>query len=156
MIFHGYTGRYERQGIFNLEEVLPYIGIRQLREFNGDVLSLEGHRCLLLKENRICVSCGIEGLYFAKERTVKRHTSFLKGGIKIVTYSLPIRDDQFCQWHLNMYAMRENGTEIMMTKDHIIPRSRGGPNLMWNYQTMCQPCNSRKGCKILLAKGAGV
>jgi 5-methylcytosine-specific restriction endonuclease McrA len=149
MIFHGYTGRYERQGIFNREEVLPYIGSE--REFNGDVLNLESSRYHLIKLSQTCVTCGIEGLYFAKERSIKRHTKFLSGGIKVVTFSLPRRKGEFPSWHLNLYALREDGTEVMMTKDHIVPASRGGPDKMWNFQMMCFLCNGRKGCTIPLA-----
>jgi len=34
---------------------------------------------------------------------------------------------------------------IMMTVDHIVPRSRGGADHINNYQPMCEPCNSSKG-----------
>lgn len=152
MIFHGMTGRYERNGIFDLEAVLPYIG-EGTHEFNGDLLSLDSHRLLLFKQNIVCVTCGLEGLYFAKERCVKRNTHYIKGGhgLKIVTFSLKERNGELPNWHLNLYGMREDGREVMITKDHIMPRSKGGQDVMWNYQTMCQWCNSRKGCKIPLA-----
>lgn len=151
MIFYGMTGRYERDGIFNLEEVLPYIGGE--REFNGDVLKLISSRYKLMKKSLVCVSCGIEGLYFAKERCVKRHTQYIKGGhgAKIVTFTVANRNGEVPSWHLNLYAMREDGREVMMTKDHIIPKSKGGRNEDWNYQMLCMPCNCKKGCVIPLA-----
>ena len=31
-----------------------------------------------------------------------------------------------------------------MTKDHIIPRSKGGPDCIENFQTMCEECNKKK------------
>ena len=34
-----------------------------------------------------------------------------------------------------------------MTKDHILPKSRGGKNHISNMQTMCCRCNSKKGDK---------
>ena len=32
-----------------------------------------------------------------------------------------------------------------MTKDHILPRSKGGLGIMDNLQIMCEPCNTAKG-----------
>lgn len=34
---------------------------------------------------------------------------------------------------------------ILMNRDHIIPKSKKGGNTDWNYQTMCVKCNSKKG-----------
>lgn len=34
---------------------------------------------------------------------------------------------------------------ILMNRDHIIPKSKKGGNTDWNYQTMCVKCNSSKG-----------
>ena len=50
-------------------------------------------------------------------------------------------------YHFNLYYV--NGDkEILFTKDHIIPASKGGLNTMENYQTMCSPCNYKKGATI--------
>lgn len=34
---------------------------------------------------------------------------------------------------------------VMMTKDHIVPRSKGGPTNWNNLQVMCSICNGEKG-----------
>lgn len=46
--------------------------------------------------------------------------------------------------HFNLYAL-ENKKLILMTKDHIQPRSKGGKNELGNYQTYCCVCNNLKG-----------
>ena len=71
------------------------------------------------------ICCGIEGKYSAKER-----------GDKDVSY------------HLNLYAINDAGEEVLMTKDHIIPKSKDGKNDISNYQPMCVICNVKKGNKI--------
>lgn len=38
---------------------------------------------------------------------------------------------------------------ILMTVDHIHPKSRGGRNELANYQPMCQVCNSLKGNRLI-------
>lgn len=35
-----------------------------------------------------------------------------------------------------------------MTKDHIIPKSKGGADDISNYQTMCERCNEAKGNRL--------
>jgi 5-methylcytosine-specific restriction endonuclease McrA len=43
-----------------------------------------------------------------------------------------------------MYHVESNGQLVMMTKDHIIPSSKGGADTQDNLQTMCNHCNSKK------------
>lgn len=64
-----------------------------------------------------CVCCGKEGAYFqlcGEENSNRRH--------------------------FNLYT--EEG--ILMTKDHIIPKSKGGQNRVSNLQPMCVDCNKAK------------
>lgn len=69
-----------------------------------------------------CACCGIEGKYFGKEK-----------------------DFNAARYHLNLYALDKSGNEVLMTKDHIVPRSKGGASELYNYQTMCVKCNIAKG-----------
>ena len=75
------------------------------------------------------MACGLQASFFALERQVNSKRTN--------------------RYHFNLYGIR-NGVEILFTKDHIIPRARGGSNDQRNLQTMCQPCNTSKGheCKF--------
>lgn len=46
--------------------------------------------------------------------------------------------------HFNLYS--DDG--MLMTKDHILPRSMGGKDCAENMQTMCEECNSKKGNEV--------
>jgi 5-methylcytosine-specific restriction endonuclease McrA len=67
-----------------------------------------------------CVGCGAKGAYFRKTR----------------------QSDQF-RPHLNLYAIND-GHEVLMTSDHIVQKSKGGPTVLENLQPMCDACNCRK------------
>ncbi len=86
------------------------------------------HRYQLFAAKGIsCTKCGIKGLYFAIERGLKDNPN---------------------KFHLNLYGKDENGNEVMITKDHILPRSKGGENRLSNYQPLCYKCNQEKADKI--------
>jgi hypothetical protein len=40
------------------------------------------------------------------------------------------------------------GSRESLTLDHIHPFSLGGPDTVDNLQTLCRPCNSRKGARV--------
>lgn len=94
-------------------------------EFDGDMMKMESQRYRLFKrDGTICVKCKLQGTFFRKER--HEHDK---------------------QYHFNLYGINENGKEILFTKDHIIPKSKGGKNILSNYQVMCYTCNHDKGNK---------
>lgn len=95
-------------------------------EFDGDIIKGNSQRYqTFFTKGTKCVCCGLEGRFFAKERTL-----FNKS------------------FHLELYGIDENGVEVLFTKDHIIPASRGGESTVDNYQTMCVRCNIKKGNKL--------
>lgn len=51
--------------------------------------------------------------------------------------------------HLNLYAIGRRGGLILMNKDHLIPKSKGGENKLYNLVTSCEPCNTLKRDKIV-------
>lgn len=73
-----------------------------------------------------CVKCGLEGAFFLKQKSHKSESTY----------------------HMNLWAIGKRGELVLMTRDHIIPKSKGGPNTLENMQPMCGPCNWRKGNKM--------
>lgn len=123
-----------RKEIYSIEEVKDKVKNvlfekdRQLAkvDFDGDLIKGNSQRYqTFFTKGCKCVVCEIEGKYFAKERHLQDKT-----------------------YHLNLYAVDDNGDEILMTKDHIIPHSKGGIDDISNYQTMCKLCNEAKGNKL--------
>jgi len=132
-----------RKSIYPLEAVLPHIvcpdrprghvksivdgktRYEKLRyNFDGDEIKMSSQRLYVFKEKGCdCVTCGIKGAFFAKEK----HSEYDRN------------------YHFNLYALDEDGNEVLMTKDHIIPRSKGGLDVIENYQPMCTRCNEKKG-----------
>ncbi len=51
-----------------------------------------------------------------------------------------------------IYCEREfvPDSPLMKTKDHIVPRVKGGPNNPINYAAACKTCNELKSGKVLL------
>ena len=96
-------------------------------DMDGDMIKANSQRYQTFFTKGIkCCRCGIEGRYFAKEKNPNAR-----------------------RYHLNLYAVDQDGEEVMMTKDHIIPVSKGGKNTLENYQTMCRKCNVQKGNKLV-------
>lgn len=51
------------------------------------------------------------------------------------------RRDQGCCVYCGRFLTREDPDR---TVDHVIPKSKGGPNRMWNLVVACKACNSEK------------
>lgn len=141
---------YIRHGTYSIDEVLSKRVNPCNKDkdseiiFDGKRVLMNSQRYQLFAEKGLkCAICGIEGKYFALE-------------INLTNYGKKLSQEQINnliengRYHFNLYAVKEDGTEVMMTKDHIIPKSKGGPSCLWNYQTMCWHCNSIiKGSKII-------
>lgn len=86
-------------------------------------VKVEGLRLKSFTRNEPCVSCNRQGVQF-----------------RIATSRYSRKKD----WYLTLWS--EDG--IQMTKDHIVPSSKGGANHLGNIQTMCTKCNSKKGSTV--------
>ena len=126
----------QRKMILTLDEVFPYVlfekpeklGIKSSRQqklIKGEYIKMSSYRYQLFELKGVqCVSCDVKGEFFAMEKT---------GDSK--------------RYHLNLYG-KKDGQDVLMTKDHILPKSKGGLDNMDNFQPMCVYCNSRKGNKV--------
>lgn len=130
----GRVGHYERKGLYTIEEVIPFIQKKDqtMVTFDDDEINMGSIRYKVFAEKLACVNCGIAATFFAKERAVYWHKP----------------SDRYWptshRYHFNLYAVTDRGHVVMLTKDHIYPRSQGGSDELDNLQTMCAPCNSRK------------
>jgi 5-methylcytosine-specific restriction endonuclease McrA len=124
---------YERRGTYSVEHITSLIRSDDEKVLlDGEMVKTGSDRYKLFAKNRYCVTCGTEGLYYAMERTVKRRPD---GTVTPMSQG----------FHFNLYGKNADGEEVMITKDHIVPKSKGGPNRLDNYQTMCFICNVEKG-----------
>lgn len=111
---------------FSPDEVFPYITQEEgaKREYKVEdqsfMVRMNSDRYFVFQNNRRCVVCGLEGT-------------------KMILDLNP--GDQ--SPHFNLYGEKD-GRLVLMTKDHIVPKSRGGPDALGNYQTMCSCCNNLK------------
>jgi 5-methylcytosine-specific restriction endonuclease McrA len=120
---------YERKQVYSLEKIFSILSRLNFQghfKLDGDRMKASSLRYKTFVKNLECVNCGIKGVYFAKERTSPKDP-----------------------YHLNLYGIAPNGSERLMTKDHIFPKSLGGTDDLDNLQTMCERCNTKKGNKIV-------
>jgi hypothetical protein len=113
---------------FSPDEVFPHIatgenGNKKTYVVDGVeyVVRMDSKRYHVFQDNPSCVCCGILGTKMILDINPGDHSP-----------------------HFNLYA-EENGRFVLMTKDHILPKSRGGKDLLENFQTMCCCCNNLKG-----------
>ena len=122
---------YIKKETYEINTILPFI--KQSFHSNSvnkivldkDNIKINSIRLKTFYKNQKCVQCGIESKFFRKEK-----------GLCDKSY------------HLNLYAIDEKGNEVLMTKDHIIPKSKGGSDKLKNLQTMCYNCNQQKSNSI--------
>lgn len=75
------------------------------------------------------------------------HTKPLIEGIRYSRKNVFQRDNFTCQYCGERFQAGN------LNIDHIVPRSRGGPNSWKNVVTSCKPCNNKKGDQLLTELG---
>jgi len=124
---------YTVKQIFDAMNSIDATNKKRIVDFDGDPIKMDSQRYYLFKRDGcVCVDCGLEGTFFRKERDANfNHKQAIEP-----------------RFHFNLYAIDENGEEVMITKDHIWPKSKGGSNTMKNYQVLCYTCNQKKKNKF--------
>ena len=119
---------YRRLLIVEPAEVLKYLPPKypDYRFYLDYLIDMRSLRYFVFKYKGMqCVKCGIKGNFFSLEKAKHDYTAHVP--------------------HFNLYNISDDFKFTLMTKDHILPRSKGGSDLLSNMQCMCEHCNSRKG-----------
>ncbi len=141
-------GQYIRIAEYTLDEVLPFVVSRRImsdllerkvkkkapeyiektqRNYDGHMVKMGSQRYQLFQSKGVtCVSCGLVGEFFGLEKA---------------------KHQEGDRYHFNLYGVRD-GLDVLITKDHIIPKAKGGSNGLKNYQVMCLECNRDKADTI--------
>lgn len=126
---------YERKSVHTIQDVLQHVPSLDApkrdkikHDFQGDLIKMASDRYIVFSQSLICPCCGLHASFFAKERHINFKTK------------QPLSES----YHFNLYGINSEGQEVMFTKDHIIPKAKGGLNSISNYQTMCKVCNELK------------
>lgn len=122
------TKKYSIDEVFALigEEALDTPHYSKGQKNSENTIQVDGHDVYthslrymtFYQKGCTCVACGKQGTHFTLDES--------DGGTRR---------------HFNLRA--EDGT--LMTRDHILPKSKGGRDHISNMQTMCEPCNKAKG-----------
>ncbi len=131
------TQKYQRLCVLSLEAVLPLLRKTTDKEIiEGVRLKTSSLRLrTFAQKGTDCCACGLKASFFAIERDMTHARLF---------------PDSTQGYHLNLYGLDLDGHEVLMTQDHIYPKSLGGSNTLDNSQTLCRPCNALKADQVLL------
>ena len=109
----------------------------QLGEGEGDVLFRGGENRLTGKQSRIMTApiIAVKGEGFAHKRAARPPS--------LTNRDLFRRDHYMCAYCGGIFK------EAHLTRDHIVPRSKGGPDKWMNVVTACEDCNHQKDDHLL-------
>ena len=77
-----------------------------------------------IQKDNMCLHCGLSTTHFAIQLGDKQTTPHINA------------------WYLS------NDKKVLMTSDHIIPKSKGGLDDISNRQVLCKHCNIKKGDRL--------
>ncbi len=124
---HGYDiyKKYEIGDIFRELEKneLPDRLIYGENDYKDSVRRVQIIRDLIERDGNRCLGCGAIPMYFA------------------------LGKDKMGRWHMDLYGGNIDD-DHMFTIDHIHPKSKGGQNIMNNYQLLCKICNEDKSDSV--------
>lgn len=148
-----FISQYYTLAKFEINEVIPFINLPGRKIYNiPDIITeddgsqfiigikefsikINAFKYKVFAQNLNCYNCNIVGSFFylQQHKKMNRHT---KDNVA----------------HFNLYAEDtlniNDGQLILMTQDHLIPKSKGGKDSLDNLKTMCAICNHNKADKF--------
>ena len=108
-------------------QIPPNIKNGGTTKINGQIVGVSSVRLRTFhKTGAACHACGLEATHFELNRD--------SGG-----------EARNAHYHLNLWGVNADGYPVLFTHDHKLARSLGGADNLTNTETMCSPCNAKKG-----------
>mgnify|MGYP001610860199 CR=1 FL=1 len=112
------------------------------RVYAGYRVSMESLRYHVFVKSLACEKCG------------------LTGNVMRLEYNDTDKNRTPDRAHFNLYCVREGQEDVMLTKDHILPKSKDGKDTLRNLRNYCAPCNwehsdERRGAQRRATGGNG-
>jgi len=130
MVIYNFWFYHELQFVYKSSNILDASKKKRFIELNNFKVKINSKRLICLFKNNICCFCGKQGVFWILESHIEEKP------------------------HLNLYSYdpdyQFNDGLILMTRDHIIPSSKGGADNLNNSQTLCELCNTQKADKIYI------
>lgn len=118
--------------------VPPRRAIRLILDGKAEVLEVDGDRAFRSERTEVPCPTVIRLVrYVHVPRRFRR---------QVTNTFLFARDDYSCQY-CGRHRSELKGRQFL-TRDHVLPVSRGGGNSWENVVTACSPCNNRKGDRL--------
>lgn len=116
---------------FSIKDVLPFAGRAAPKRIYcvQDIkykIKMNSLRYQTFKKSLNCVYCGLTGDFFLLQCLSLQETP-----------------------HFNLYHSNFDDELVLMTKDHIQPKSKGGLDHIDNLQTLCFNCNIEKSDRYI-------
>lgn len=106
----------------------------------GKAYTVEAHPDAVFRSRELVIPAPVA---IAMYRYVRLPASYY-GRAPLTNDNLFVRDGQRC-----LYCLRVRkelaALGLRLTREHVVPRSRGGPDVWENVVAACQACNCRKG-----------
>lgn len=119
--------------------VLLYAGIALAVDEGGEAYDFEAWFRLPVRDDDDALPIVGGSLRVPRIVHLCRYELVPRAPVRLTRRNLMLRDEFQCQY----CAKRPNLRELNI--DHILPRSRGGPDTWENLVTACRSCNLRKG-----------
>ena len=91
-----------------------------------------------------------EGKEYIARRNFHRRSSVLRTPVKQLLNSAQWREIKLKFHNACAYCGIPESSSVKLTRDHLIPVTKGGLHTKENIVPACQPCNARKGAKLLI------
>lgn len=121
--------------------VLLYGGTAQALDEDGETYAFDLWRTLPVRANDDVLPIVEGGLRVPRVLHLQRYERTPRLTVRLTRKNLMFRDAHQCQYCGKRPPVRE------LNIDHVVPRSRGGPDSWENLVTACRVCNLRKGWK---------